>query len=79
MEMATKHPRLQVVLDKPLYDVVAALADQQGVSMSTKARGLIEEALEHMEDMILLSIAEERLKKPGKLLTVQEVRKRLNV
>ena len=77
MDMATKHPRLQVVLEKPLYDVIAALADEQGVSMSTKARDLIESALEHIEDMALLSIAEERLKHPGKLVSSKEMRRRL--
>ena len=50
MDMATKHPRLQVVLDKSMYDVIETLANKQGVSMSTKARDLIEEALERLEE-----------------------------
>jgi predicted DNA-binding protein len=79
MDMATKHPRLQILLEKPLYNAVASLADEDGVSMSTKARDLIKEALDHLEDMVLASLAEERAKKPAKPLTLREARKRLGV
>lgn len=79
MDMATKNPRLQVVLEKPLYDAVAALAGEEGVSMSTKARDLIKEALERLEDMVLVSIAEERAKQPGKPVSSREMRRRLGV
>mgnify|MGYP001587768277 CR=1 FL=1 len=77
MDMATKNPRLQVVLEKPLYDVIASLAGKQGVSMSTKARDLIKEALERLEDMALVSIVEARAKNPGKFVSSREMRKRL--
>lgn len=77
MDMSTKHPRLQVVLEPPLYDAIALLAGGDGVSMSTKARDLIKEALEHLEDMALTSLAEKRAKTPGRLLTLKQARKSL--
>lgn len=78
MDMATKNPRLQVVLEPPLYKTLAALANEDGVSMSTKARDLIREALEHLEDLALSQIVESRAKKTAKLVSLREMRKRLH-
>lgn len=75
--MATKNPRLQVVLEKPLYDAVARLAAEDGVSMSLKARDLIREAIERLEDVTLGLIVEDRATKPAKLLTFREMERRL--
>jgi hypothetical protein len=75
--MATKNPRLQILLEKPLYNAVASLAEEEGVSMSTKARDLIREALEHLEDVALAGVVETRARKPAKLLTLSEMRRRL--
>jgi predicted DNA-binding protein len=75
--MATKNPRLQILLEKPLYAAVAALAGEEGVSMSTKARDLIREALENLEDVALSETVAIRAKKPAKLLTAAELRRRL--
>jgi len=75
--MATKNPRLQVLLEQPLYKAVASLAQKEGVSMSTKARDLIREALEHLEDVVLADIVAVRARKPAKLLTMAEMRRRL--
>jgi hypothetical protein len=75
--MATKHPRLQVVLEKPLYDAVAGLAREDGVSLSLKARDLIREALLHLEDLTLAKMVEERASKPGKLLSLKEMESRI--
>ena len=77
MIMATKNPRLQILLDKPLYNAVASLADEEGVSMSTKARDLIREALEHLEDVALASVVAARSRKPAKLVALGEMRRRL--
>ena len=60
--MATKHPRLNVVLEKPLYRAVESLAKKDGVSLSFKARDLIHEALESYEDVFWVKIAEAREK-----------------
>ena len=73
----TKNPRVQVVLEKPLYTALSFLAKEEGVSMSLKARDLIREALEHLEDVALASIVEERAKKPVKLLSLAELKNHL--
>lgn len=66
------------MLEKPLYDALASLAKGERVSMSTKARDLIREALEHLEDLALASIVADRASRPGKLLTRKELERRLD-
>ena len=48
--MATKMPRLNVVLERPVYFTIVDMAKRDGVSLSLKARDLIREALEFCED-----------------------------
>ncbi len=60
--MPTKNPRINVVLEKPIYRSVRHLAEKEGVSLSLKARDLIKEALELEEDIALASFAEKREK-----------------
>lgn len=60
--MPTKNPRINVVLEKPLYRNIEHLAKKDGVSLSLKARDLIKEALEIEEDIALSRFAEEREK-----------------
>lgn len=60
--MPTKNPRINVVLEKPLYQSVERMAKKDGVSLSLKVRDLLKEALEIEEDIALTSIAEEREK-----------------
>lgn len=48
--MATKLPRLNVVLEPPVYFAIVDMAKKDGVSLSLKARDLIIEALEFCED-----------------------------
>ena len=60
--MATRHPRLNVVLEQPVWHSVEQLAKRDGVSLSMKARELIREALELHEDAYLGRLAEERMK-----------------
>ena len=69
---------LAILLEKPLYNAVASLADEEGVSMSTKARDLIREALEHLEDVALAGMVEARSRKPAKLINSNELRRRLS-
>ena len=73
--MPTKNPRINVVLDKPLYKNVQFLAKKEGVSLSTKLRDLIREALEIQEDLQLTKIAEKREKsfKESLALTHEQV------
>jgi hypothetical protein len=49
--MATKMPRLNVVLEKPVYFAIVDLARKDGVSLSLKARDLIKQAIEFCEDI----------------------------
>jgi hypothetical protein len=58
--MPTKNPRINVVLEKPLYDSIKRLAKKDGVSLSLKARDLVKEALEIQEDIDLSHFAEQR-------------------
>jgi len=58
--MTTKNPRINVVLEKPLYDSIKRLAKKDGVSLSLKARDLVKEALETQEDVDLASFADNR-------------------
>lgn len=50
MYMATKMPRLNVVLEPPIYFAIVDMAKREGVSLSLKARDLIRQALEFCED-----------------------------
>ena len=58
--MPAKNPRVNVVLERPLYDALGRVARIDGTSLSTKARDLLRDALELREDAGLLEIAEER-------------------
>lgn len=60
--MPAKNPRINVVLEKPLYNNVRHLAEREGISLSLKVRDLIKEALESEEDIALSSFAEKREK-----------------
>ncbi len=73
--MPTKNPRINVVLEMPLYESVQHLAEKEGVSLSLKVRDLIREALELEEDAALAAFAEKREKtfRMAKTLTHGEV------
>jgi transcriptional antiterminator Rof (Rho-off) len=58
--MPAKNPRINVVLEDPLYKGVQFLALKDGVSLSTKVRDLIRQALDTQEDIDLARLAEAR-------------------
>jgi hypothetical protein len=60
--MPAKNPRINIVLEKPIYEAIRRIAKKEGVSVSLKARDLLREALETHEDLILENIAFEREK-----------------
>lgn len=60
--MPAKNPRINIVLEKPIYEAIKRIAKKEGVSISLKARDLLREALETYEDLILEDIASEREK-----------------
>ena len=64
--MPTKNPRLNVVLDPELFQMVEKLSKQTDKSMSVVAKELIEEALEKHEDLLLSEIAMKRESKSKK-------------
>lgn len=60
--MPAKNPRLNIVIEKPLYKTIERLATRDGVSLSLKVRDLVKEALEIEEDIALSHVAETREK-----------------
>ena len=60
--MPAKNPRINVVLDPPLFKNVQLLAEKDGVSLSTKVRDLLKDAMEVQEDIYLADAAEKREK-----------------
>ena len=58
--MPVKNPRINVVLEKPLYHTIEQLANREGISLSSKVRDLVKEALEIEEDIVLSTFAEKR-------------------
>ena len=60
--MPTKNPRVNIVVEPPLYIAMQDLAECEGVSMSTVARDLIREAMNLREDVALAALADTRIK-----------------
>jgi hypothetical protein len=58
--MPTKNPRINIVLEKPVYEAIKRIAKKEGISISLKARDLLRQALEIHEDTILEDFASER-------------------
>jgi len=73
--MATKLPRLNVVLEPNVYKAIARLSKKEGLSLSLVARDLIREALEIYEDTFWAKEAEAREKTfiKSKALTHKEI------
>ncbi|MBI2882679.1 MAG: toxin-antitoxin system, antitoxin component [Candidatus Methylomirabilis oxyfera] len=64
--MPTTLPRIYTAMERPIYEAVAMLAKKDGVSLSQKARDLLVEALEVIEDEGLEAIVERRRQNMGK-------------
>ncbi|MCF8026385.1 MAG: antitoxin, RHH family protein [Desulfobacteraceae bacterium] len=58
--MPAKNPRINVVLEKPLYSALHDLAEEQGISLSMLMRDLAKEALDLREDRALADFAAQR-------------------
>ncbi len=76
--MPAKNPRVNVVLEPPLYEALKRLARRDGASLSLKARDLLRDALESHEDLVLDQIAREREAtfRPSRALSHREVWRR---
>ena len=60
--MATKQPRLNVVIEPAVYNAIHRLSKREGLSMSLVARDLLHEALLLYEDTFWAKEAEAREK-----------------
>jgi len=69
--MPTINPRINVVLEKPVYKNIERLAKRDGVSLSLKVRDLVKEAIEIEEDIALAKIAKKREKGFSKAKALQ--------
>ena len=58
--MPIRNPRVNAVLEKPLYERLQKLAKKEHVSLSLKIRDLVREALDAQEGEELGRFAEER-------------------
>jgi hypothetical protein len=77
--MPSVHPRVNTVLEPPLYEVVKKLAKRDGVSLSQKVRELVREALELREDAALEELVERRRKNPAPSISHEELKRRLDI
>ena len=58
--MPKTNPRINVVLEEPLYEGLRRWAKREGVSLSLKVRDLLKEALGAEEDRALVQLGEMR-------------------
>ncbi len=58
--MPARNPRVNTVLEEPLFQAVDRLARRDRVSLSQKVRDLVREALELAEDQGLEALVERR-------------------
>ena len=70
-----------MVLEEPLYAVVRTLARREKISISQKARDLVRDGLELVEDLVLDRLARERAKtfRARDAIVHAEVRRRLKI
>ena len=59
-----KNHRVNLCVERSVYDALSWLARDEGASLSAKARDLLKEALETYEDLALAKIAKERERMP---------------
>ena len=77
--MPSALPRISTVVERPIYEAVARLAKKDGVSISQKARDLLLEALELIEDAGLEAKVEQRRKNREKSIPLTEVKRRFRI
>ena len=77
--MPSMHPRINTVLEPPLYKAVKRLADRDRVSLSQKVRDLVRDALELVEDAALEELVTERRSNPAPSIPHAEVKRRVGM
>jgi hypothetical protein len=77
--MPAKNPRINALLEPPVYRAVERMARREGVSLSQMLRDLVVRALELTEDAGLEELAERRRRtfSRAKAITAAEIRRRL--
>jgi hypothetical protein len=70
-------PRISAVVDPGVHTAIARLAAKDGVTMSQKARDLLVEALELVEDDWLDQVAAKR--RTGKTISHQDLKRHLGI
>lgn len=75
--MATTKKRINVTLSENLEEAIEALSERDNVPEATKARQLMEAAVEIEEDAILLEMAEAREAEGGPYVPHSEVLKKV--
>ena len=58
--MPTTNPRINVILEEPVYEGLRRWAKRDGVSLSLKVRDIVKDALEAEEDRALADLAKGR-------------------
>lgn len=58
--MPTRNPRINLVIEKPLFSTIKTLAEKNHLSLSSQVKKLVNDALETFEDVGLTRIADER-------------------
>ena len=77
--MPSTHPRINTVLEPPIYKAVKRLADRDRVSLSQKVRDLVRDALELLEDAALEEVVAGRRNNPVPSIPHTEVKRRLRI
>jgi len=77
--MPSAHPRINTVLEPPVYRTVKRLAVKDGVSLSQKVRDLVREALDLLEDAALEEVVNQRRKNPAASIPHAEVKRRFRI
>lgn len=77
--MPTDHPRINAVVEEPIYDAIKKLAEKDNVSLSQKTRDLLLDALERIEDVGLETLVEERKEDDQEFLSHGELKNRLDL
>ncbi len=79
--MATRNPRLMVVLEPPLYHWVRQTAKKAGLSLSLRIRDLIKDAYSEREDLYWSQEGEKRLATFNRKTAIShaDVKKRLGI
>ena len=75
--MSTTLPRISTVVDRPIYEAIAMLANKDGMSLLLKARDLLLEALELIEDAGLEAMVELRGKNLLKSIPLAQAKGRV--